>query len=168
MIFALVLLAAAASRVEVIPSQTIQVSPGNWGQFPINLEQRPAGVDATFAVESGTDHMRMALLRREDLERLLNEEHTGVLASTEPGRTGSLHYQVRQPGEYVMVLDNRAERTRTATVRVNVWLDFAAPPAPGVTVLSPARRLAVVLISCVAFFGVVMFSARKLWLAVKR
>ena len=42
-----------------------------------------------------------------------------------------LRYRVREPGDYVMVLDNRSE-DRPATVRLSVWLDFAAPAGPGV------------------------------------
>jgi len=101
------------------------------------------------------------------LERLRNEEPAGVLAWTEPARSGSLRYQVREPGSYVMVLDNRAE-SRPAAVRLNVWLDFAEPVAPGVAQLSTGRRVAVVLISCAVFFAVVTFSARRLWSAIRR
>ena len=124
-------------------------------------------MEATYTVESGSDRVRMALLRRDDLERLRNEEPTGALALTEQGRSGSLRYQVRQPGEYIMVLDNRSANRR-ATVRLNVWLDFAEPAEPGVTRLSKGRRLAVVLISCAVFFGVVTFSARRLWHVIRR
>jgi hypothetical protein len=167
MIFALPLLLAAVTRVELIPSQTIEVSPHNWGQFSIDLRQRPALIDATYLVESGSDGVRMALLRRDDLERLRNDEPAGALALSEPGRSGSLNYQVREPGSYVMVVDNRSG-SRPATVRLNVWLDFAEPSEPGVTELSTGRRVTVVLISCAVFFGVVTFSARRLWGAIRR
>jgi len=60
-------------------------------------------------VESGSQRVRMALLRRGELQRLRKEDSAGVLAMSEPGRSGSLRYQVREPGDYVMVLDNRSE-----------------------------------------------------------
>lgn len=167
MMFALFLLLTAVTRVELIPSQTVEVAPHTWGQFEIDLKQRPALVEATFEVESGSNRVRMALLRRDGLDRLRNEEPAGVLAWTEPSRSGSLRYQVREPGSYVMVLDNRAE-DRAAAVRLNVWLDFAEPTTPGVTQLSTGRRVAVVLISCAVFLGVVTFSTRRLWSAIKR
>jgi hypothetical protein len=167
MIFALLLLLTAATRVELIPSQTVEVSPHDWGQFEIDLQQRPALVEAAFAVESGSDRVRMALLRREDLERLRNEVPAGVLAWTEPARSGRLRYQVHQPGSYIMVLDNRAA-SRPAAVRLSVWLDFAEPAGSGAAELSSSRRLVVVLISCAVFFGVVTFAARRLRRVVKR
>jgi hypothetical protein len=167
MILALLALVAATTRLEVIPSQTIEVPARDWGQFEIDLQQRPALVEAAYRVEAGSQRVRMALLRRDELQRLREEDAAGVLALTEPAPSGSLRYQVREPGDYVMVLDNRSE-SRPATVRVNVWLDFAEPAAPGVVQLSPGRRLGVVLISCAAFFGVAIFSARRLRRAIKR
>lgn len=167
MIAALLLLLTAATRVELFPSQTIEVPARDWGHFEIDLRQQPAMVEAAFTVESGTQRVRMALLRRGELERLRGEDSAGVLAMTETARSGSLRYQVREPGDYVMVLDNRAE-SRPATVRVNVWLDFARPTSPAVVQLSSGRRLAVVLISCALFLGVAIFSARRLRRAMER
>jgi hypothetical protein len=94
MTFALLLLLAAATRLEVIPSQTIEVPARDWGQFEIDLRQRPALVEAAFAVESGSQRVRMALLRRGELQRLRKEDSAGVLAMSEPGRSGSLRYPV--------------------------------------------------------------------------
>jgi len=167
MIFALLLFFASTTRVELIPTQTIEVPAGNWGQFEIGLQQRPALVDAAFAVESGAQPVRMALMRRDELDRLREENTAGVLAMTEPASSGRLRYHVLEPGDYVMVLDNRSA-TRPAVVRVNVWLDFAGPAGPGVVRLSSARRLTVVAISCAFFFGVALFSARRLGRAMRR
>jgi hypothetical protein len=151
----------------VIPSQTSEVPARDWKYFEIDLRQRPALVEAAFAVESGSRNVRMALLRRDELQRLREEDSAGVLAISEAGRSGSLRYRVLDPGDYAMVLDNRSE-SRPTTVRVNVWLDFAEPSGPAVGQLSSGRRLAVVAISCAAFFGVVIFSARRLRRAIKR
>jgi hypothetical protein len=167
MIFALLVLLTATTRLEVIPSQTSEVPAHDWRYFEIDLQQRPALVEAAFRVESGSQRVRMALLRRDELQRLREEDPAGVLALTEPAPSGSLRYLVRDPGDYVIVLDNRPE-SRPSTVRFDVWLDFAEPAEPGVAQLSPGRRLTVVLISCAAFFGVVIFSARRLRRAIKR
>jgi hypothetical protein len=167
MIFALLVLFTATTRLEVIPSQTSEVPAHDWRYFEIDLQQRPALVEAAFAVESGSQRIRMALLRRDELQRLREESPAGVLELTEPAHGGSLRHQVREPGEYVIVLDNRSE-SRPATVRFNVWLDFAGPAEPGVAQLSSGRRLVVVLLSCTLFFGVVTFSARRLRRAITR
>lgn len=167
MIFALLLLFTGTTRLELIPGEVYEIPRQEWKYTEIDLKQRAALVDATFHVETGSGGVRVALLRRDDLERLRNQDPFGVLAATELARDGSLHYQVREPGDYVMVLDNRSGM-RPAAVRLHVWLDFADPSMPGVTLLSPARRLAVVLISCAVFFAVVTFSARRLWRVIKR
>jgi hypothetical protein len=167
MIFALLALLTATTRLEVIPSQTSEVPAHDWRYFEIDLQQRPALVEAEFAVESGSQRIRMALLRRDELQRLREESPAGVLELTEAARAGSLRHQVPEPGDYAIVLDNRSE-DRPATVRFNVWLDFAEPAGPGAEQLSPGRRLGVVLLSCAWFFGVAIFSVRRLCRAVTR
>jgi hypothetical protein len=169
MIFALLLLFfSSAERQEVIPSQVIEVPAHDWGQFEIGLNQRPALVDASFQVEAGSDHLRMALLDRADFERLRNSDPHGMLAVTESGRSGRLRYQIRRPGRYVVVLDNRTGGSEPARVRVSVWLDFSPPSGPAVTEISPGRRFTVVLISCAVFFSIVTFSLRRIIRSVKR
>ncbi len=169
MIFALFLLFFSPyGRQELIPSQVIEVPAHDWGQFEIGLNQRPALVDANFEVESGSSRVRMALLERGDFERLRNGDPHGMLAATDSGRGGHLRYQVRRPGRYVIVLDNRAGGNQPASVRVSVWVDFSPPRVPGVTEISPTRRLIVVLISCGVFFSIVTFSLRRIMRAVKR
>jgi hypothetical protein len=167
MIFALLLLFSAATRLELIPGDVYEIPRGEWRYFEVDLNQRVALVDATFRVEAGSDQVRVALLRRDDLERMRNQDPFGVLAETATGRSGSLRHQVRDPGDYVMVLDNRDSR-HGATVRLSVWLDFAQPSGPYVTRLTPARRLVVVFLSCAVFFAVVTLSARRLWQIMKR
>jgi len=164
----LLLFFSSPGRVELYPSQVIEIPAHDWGQFEIGLNQRVALVDATYSVESGSSHVRMALLDRLDFERLRNGDPYGMLAVTEPGRSGHLRFQVQHPGGYVMVLDNRAGGDLPANVRVDVWVDFNAPRFPAVTQISPARRLTVVLISCAIFFGVATFSLRRILQAVKR
>jgi len=169
MILALFLLFfSPAEKLDLFPSQVVEVPAHDWGQFDILLNQRPALVDASFQVESGSSGLRMALLRHIDLERLRNGEPFGVLAATEFAASGHLRYQVRQPGRYAMVLDNRSGGANPAIVRLHVWLDFAASRVPTVTEISAARRLVVVLISCAVFFTIATFSLRRILHAANR
>jgi len=167
MILALFLLFfSPPGREELIPDTVYTVPARGWGQIePIRLMQRTAMLDATFQVESGSDNVRMALLRQFDFERLRDGDPHGMLAVTDPGSSGRLQYQIRQRGAYVMVLNNRGDHPED--VRVHVWLDFAAPRSPAVSEISPERRLAVVLISCAVFFSMVTFSLRRIMRAVK-
>ncbi|MGA2195610.1 MAG: hypothetical protein ABSH40_10095, partial [Bryobacteraceae bacterium] len=54
-----------------------------------------------------------------------------------------------------------------ATVHLRVWLDFGGRRVPEVTELAPGRQLVVVAVSLAVFFGIVAYSGRRLWRAVK-
>ena len=135
---------------------------------PIDLRQNPARVDASFDVQSGSQTVRLALMTRTDFERLRDELPHGLFAVTAAGRSGALHFRVRQPGDYVLVADNRAHKERPTAVHLRISLDFAGPSGPDVTRLAPQRQLTVVVIAFAFFFGVVTWSARKLLRAAKR
>jgi hypothetical protein len=124
-------------------------------------------VHAYYNVESGSPHVRLALMRREDFERLRHDEPHGALDITAAGASGSFVSQVRERGDYVIVVDNRADGSAAASVRLRVSL-FFGPTVPAVTLLSPQRRLTVVLISFAIFFGIVTVSGRQLWRAIRR
>ena len=86
---------------------------------------------------------------------------------TEIGKSGALDFRVRQPGDYVLVVDNRSSKTQPAAVHLRIALDFARPTGPIVTRLGPERQLTVIVLSFAFFFGVVTYSARKLLRAAK-
>jgi hypothetical protein len=124
-----------------------------------------------YEVRSGSKQVRIALVRGEDLERLRHDQPHGFLVATPPAGTGGLHYAIHSPGDYAIVVDNRAESgvsPHEAMVHLRVRLDFAGDSGPTVTLLSPARRLAVILISFAVFFGIVLLSARRLYGAFKQ
>ena len=90
--------------------------------------------------------MSLALLRRDDLEKLRAGAPHSVMEVTPDAVQGSLDYQVPEPGDYVVVVDNMA---RAATsVHVRIWLDFARR-GPTVTQLSPRRQLTVMFVDLV-------------------
>jgi hypothetical protein len=84
------------------------------------------------------------------------------MAATTPGASGRIRYRVRTPGDYVVVIDNRGGDARPAEARLRVALDFELQSGPEVTLLSPGRQFAVILISFAVFFGIVSYSARRL------
>jgi hypothetical protein len=161
-----IFLLAASSRVE-LESEVHQIPAAEWRYVELDLRQRPALVTASFEVQSGSRQVRVALMTRDDLERLRNDLPHGVIAVTEPGKSGTLSYRVRRRGDYVLVVDNRVDGSKPAAVQVRIALDFAAPPEPEVTQISPGRQLAVVAVSMVFFVGVLTFSARRLWRATR-
>jgi hypothetical protein len=167
--FALVCtLALAFASAEELVDQVYTIPADEWRYVDLGIGQRPARVEAEYEVRAGSDQVRLAVIRRDDLEHLREGLPHGVVETTEPGRSGKLACEVRPPGEYVVVVDNRMSDGRETQVRLRIWLEF--PPAVGAIPerLSPRRRLTVILVSFAAFFAIVTWSGRKLLPPVRR
>jgi hypothetical protein len=166
-------LLAATTRVELV-DEVYQIAPGEWKQdnpiaiVPVDLRQQPATVIAHYEVQSGGDQIRIALMTRDDLERLREDAPHGVIAVTEPGKSGGFEYRVRHRGSYAVVVDNRSARGKPSTVRLRVALEFAPTGVPDVTRVSPQRQLTVIALSFLFFFSVVTYSARRLLRATRK
>jgi hypothetical protein len=158
------ILLLAASRIELV-DEVYRIPAAEWRYVPLGLNQQPALVIARYEVTSGPGSLRLALLRNEDIEKLRAGSPHSVMDVTGEGQSGTLNYQVREPGDYALVIDNQGNAP--ASVRTRVWLDFARR-GPAVTQLSPIRQLTIVLISFAVFFGIVTFSARRLLKLVRR
>src|SRR5207253_3020817 len=91
-----------------------------------------------------------------------------VLEMTPLARTGGIRHRVRVAGNYVIVVDNRMEKSRPADVHLRVALDFGPAPGPPVTRLSPGRQLAVIVISFAVFFAIVSYASRRLLRGIRR
>jgi hypothetical protein len=157
-------LAAAPTSVELV-DEVYQIPANEWRYVDFTLKQQPALVSATFQVLSGAGQARIALMRRQDLERLRGGGPHGVMTVTPLASSGNLAYYVHWPDDYAIVVDNHA--AKPSAVHLRISLEFGGNPGPPVTRLSRPRQLAVVLISFAVFFGIVTFSARRLWRAVK-
>jgi len=166
-LFWMLALAGPATRVEVV-DEVYPIPADEWRYVELGLKQQPALVVAAYQVNGGSDQVRVALMRRDELERLRQGLPHGVMAVTEPGRSGTLECQARPPGDYVVVVDNEMGGGKPASVHLRIWLDFANRGAPPVTGLSPERRRTVVLVSFAAFAGIVTWSARKLLRGARR
>jgi hypothetical protein len=134
----------------------------------LGLKQQAAFVAADYEVQSGSQPVKLELMRHEDLDRLRADRPNGVIAATALAASGRLLYRVRVPGDYVVVIDNRDGDGREAVARLRVVLDFGARPGPQVTRLSPQRQFTVILISFAVFFGIVTYSARRLLRGIRR
>ena len=157
-------LLAASTRVDLV-DEVYRIPRGEWKYVALDLHQQPATISATYELPSGSGPVRLALMTREDLEHFRNDADHGVLVVTPLGKSGAFNYRVRRPGEYVIVVDNRAGAAQPAAVHLKVNLDFARR-GPDVTQLSPQRQLAVVVISVAVFVGIVTYSARRLLKAI--
>jgi hypothetical protein len=154
----------AASRVQ-LADEVYEIPASEWRYVDLALRQRPAMVMAYFDVTAGPPKLRLALLRREDLEKLRAGAPHSVIDVTGESAHGALQYPVREPGDYALVIDNQGRAP--ASVHIRVWLDFARH-GPVVTQLSPRRQLGVIAISFLVFFGIVSYSAHRLLRTMRR
>jgi hypothetical protein len=164
LVAAFLLLLASAAGNELI-DDVHQIPAGDWKYVEISLHRKPALISANYQVLNGSNRVRMALMLHQDLE-WMNSDLPGSILTTPEGPRGILIDSVRRLGEYVVVLDNRDGR-RSATVRLRVNLDFSGGGESGVGRLSPRRQVIVIAVSCVAFLGIVGFSARRLRKAMR-
>jgi hypothetical protein len=158
------MLLAAPTSVELV-DEVYQIPANDWRYVEVSLKQQPALVSASFQVVTGAGQARIGLMRGEDLERLRAGQPHGVLALTPLASSGNLSHYVHVPDDYAIVVDNHA--AEPSTVHLRVSLEFGGGPGPAVTRLSARRQLAVILISFAVFFGIVSYSARRLWRAIK-
>ncbi|MFB3826060.1 MAG: hypothetical protein ACE15B_04790 [Bryobacteraceae bacterium] len=156
----MLLLAAAATQVE-LADETFNVPAAEWRYIELDLKQQPVTVVCRYSTLAPSREVRVALLRREDLDRMREERPHGVLATVPRAAHGLLRHTVTSPGEYAVVIDNRAAKGE-ARVHLRVALDFAHPNQPAVRYVSPVRRMTVIALSVAFFFAVVLYSGRKL------
>ena len=141
-----------------------QVPAGDWKYVEVPLHGHPAHIAASYEVLNGSGRVRMALMLRDDLQWI--DSDPGSILETPEGHHGFFVDPVKRVGDYVIVLDNREGR-RAATVRLHVSLDFSGGAGSDVGGLSPRRQATVIAVSCVAFLGIVSFSARRLRKAMR-
>jgi hypothetical protein len=166
-LFAWILMFAATTSVDLV-DESYQIPPDGWFCVPIDLRQHPALVAAGFHVESGSEKVRLLLVTKGEFARMQGGLSHNILALSPSGRYGNVHYRVRRPGDYVLVVDNRASKDTSTAVHLRVALDFAHPAAPNITTAEPERQLTVIGLSFVFFFGIVTYSTRRLLKATRR
>jgi hypothetical protein len=160
---ACLLLFAASSSVDLV-DDPYPIPPGEWNWIPVDLQQRPATIIASYRVKSGSERVRLALVTRADLDHRSGDFPMDTWIATPPGISGGFSFRVPRRGSYALVLDNRASPSEAADVHLIVSLDFGEPE---IVRIEPRRQLNVILLSFGFFFGVVTYSARKLLRGVK-
>jgi hypothetical protein len=160
-LLAFALLLASSSSTQLV-DRTYQIPANDWSYADLGLRPQFALVNASFTVESGPP-VQLLLMEQSDLERLNRGETHGMILSTMVAPSGRLQVRTAKAGFYVVVVENHSTRAETSTVHLRVSIDsFQAAR------LSPPRQLTVIVISFSIFFGIVTYSARRLWQAVKR
>jgi len=159
----LLLLFAASpqSTRQVLMDEVYTIPASDWRYVPVVLKQPPVTLECEFRVLAGGAGVRVGLLNAQGLAAMRHGRRHETLATTSFETSGKLRYQVQEPDEYSVVVDNSLEgRSGAAQVQLRVSLDFQGRGQA--RVLSPARRMAVVVISLAIFLGIVTFAGRKL------
>jgi hypothetical protein len=156
---ACLMLLAASTSVE-LADETYRIPPHYWRYMELGLRQRPALVNARFEVDEGPSRVRLALMTRDELERMRNGQPRSPLVVSPAGAAGRVIYEVAEAGDYVLVVENRA--AEASVVHLRVMLDFAGTSTMHVTQISPLRRTVVVGLSLAFFLAIVSYSGRRL------
>lgn len=163
--YACLLLAAVRTPAQYVDEDRYRVRPGDLEPVTLSLRQMPAVVNASFSVE-GAAQVRIALMTQQDWDRADNNparvSEDALLVSTARGRSGSFTHRVSHKGDYVILMDNRADKQNPAVIHMRVMWEY-----PRVSQLSPERQFTVIAISFLSFFAVVTYSARKLLKATR-
>lgn len=76
------LLLFAASTVVDLTDEVYQIPAEQWRYVELPLNDRPAMLHAWYAVQSGSQEVRMALMTRGELEQLRGQLPHGVIEAT--------------------------------------------------------------------------------------
>jgi len=155
----------AASAATELTNEIQTVPAGDWKYIDVPLHQKPSRITASYEVLSGSPRVRLALMLHEDLDRMSSDLPGSILVTPE-GRHGYFMDPVSRLGDYVVVLSNQDGR-EAARVRLRVDLESGSGKESDIGQLSARRQFTVVAVSCVAFLGIVAFSAQRLRKAMK-
>ena len=148
---------------QTLMDEVYSIPASDWRYVPVVLKQPPVTLECEFKVLSGGAGVRMRLVNAQGLAAMRSGRQPQGLATTSFETSGKLHYQVQEPDEYAVIVDNSLEgRSGAAQVQLRVSLEFPNRRQLQVRQLSPARRVVVIGISLAIFLGIVTFAGRKL------
>lgn len=158
------LLAAASALGASVPllDEDVEVQPGQWRPFELEIQRWPATVEFQFAVTDALSGVRVDLVQQADLKK----NPPGSTASTSFVRQGRRRIRLRHPGRYHLIVDNTFEHRAPATLRLKVRVDYDG--AAEVQTVPPSRRRAVVVLSLLVFGLISGWSGRQILAALRR
>jgi hypothetical protein len=147
-----------AASLQAVP---LRLEPGEYRWLPFTVQRIPTAVDCRFRVLEGGATVHMEIMPSAEFRRFSHGREYEPLAAAPDGRTGEIKRLVDKRGEFAVVVENES-RGPAALVDLEVSTNLNPPDAQA-RVLSPERRLAVILISFGIFFGLVTWSGWRLW-----
>ena len=146
-----------AATTAILTNTAIHVPASHWTAVRLQIREPEAVVEGSFHVVQGS-RVQLLITDRQQAERFHRGRSFTPLYSS--GFQTQAHFQttIRQPGEYVLLIDNRIDARGSAVVELSVREDSRHVLARE---LPPARRHAVVALSALFFGSVLVFSARQ-------
>jgi hypothetical protein len=144
--------------------QPFRLESGDFRWVPFTVRQTPSEVDCHFEVIKGDPSIHVELLPMSEFRLYSRGREHDTMALTPKGRSGEFRRIIDVRGQYAVVVENaRGAPPATVLLRVQTNLN----PGDMARILSPERRLTVILISFAFFFVTVAWSGRKLVRAMR-
>ena len=156
------LAASPQSMRQTLMDEVYSIPAADWRYVPVVLKQPPVTLECEFQVLSAGAAVRVGIVNAQGLAAMRQGRRHDTLATTPFEKSGRLSYEVLEPDEYAVIVDNSLDGRGAAQVQLHVALDFQGRQQPQVRLLSPARRIVVVAISLVIFLGIVTFAGKRL------
>jgi hypothetical protein len=143
----------------VLLDSVVPVQPSSWRAIEVRVDKPGTTVECSYSVDGDVARVEAILVTRHDAERFNQGRSYHPLASTGFQTAGKLRSEIDEPGDYILLLDNRLESGRATDVSLKI--NLRDPPSVVAGTVSPERRQVVITLSLLFFLGVVMFSARQ-------
>jgi hypothetical protein len=154
---ALVLGALAAAAGEAAP---FRLEPGDNRYIQFSVTHVPTLMDCTFKVLKGEPSVHMEVMSDVSYRQYIRGRDYEPLASSAEGESGEIRRLLDERGRFDVMLVNTG--TAAVVVEMEVRTDLDPSAESLARVLSPERRLTVILVSFGLFFGMVIWAGVKL------
>ena len=135
------LVAASQNMRQTLMDEVYSIPASDWRYVPVVLKQPPVTLECEFHVISGGAGVRVGLVNAQALAAMKQGRRHDTLVTTSFEKSGRVRYEVLEPDEYAVIVDNSLDGRGTAQVQLRVSLDFPGRQQPQVRQLSPARRV---------------------------
>jgi hypothetical protein len=141
--------------------RVVRVPAGEVRGLRLSIRNSPAMLEARFKALQERARVRLVLVTLADEARFISGRQVKEIAATDYLREAQLRIQLAVPGDYTLLVDNRAGPPQQAAVSIQGAIRHEAASRQAVE-LSPARRRTIVAFSLLFFGGIVWLAGRRL------
>lgn len=149
-----------AGLLVVLADGLIVVPPSQWSPIPVSVPKDETTVSCSFEVREG-DHVQALLLDHAQTERFRKGRAYRQLHATGFQKSARFRYRIPKAGNYVLIVDNRAEPRESA--QVSLRLELSTSRFGDARELPEGQRRLVVTLSLL-FLGAVVVTAARLFM----